>query len=73
VIQTRRIKWVAFNTYGGEGHSRFWWGNLKERGHLGNLGVSGRIILKFTFKMWDGGAWTELTWLRIETGMEMNL
>jgi len=64
---------VTFSTYGGEGRSRFWWGNLRERGCLGEIGVSGMIILKFTFKMWDRRAWTGLTWLRIGTGMEMNL
>jgi len=25
---------------------RVWWGNMKERGHLGDTGVDGRIILK---------------------------
>jgi hypothetical protein len=24
----------------------FWWGNLRERDHLGNPGVDGRIILR---------------------------
>jgi len=32
----------------------FLWGNLMEREHLENLGVDGRIILKFIFKIWDG-------------------
>jgi len=28
----------------------FWWGNLKEREHLEELGVNGRIILKWTYR-----------------------
>jgi hypothetical protein len=27
-------------------HTEFWWGSLKERNHLGGLGVDGMIILK---------------------------
>jgi hypothetical protein len=33
----------------------FWWGNLRERDHLGVLGVDGRIILKWIFKKCDFG------------------
>jgi hypothetical protein len=29
-------------------------GNLRERGHLEDLGTDGRIILKLIFKKWDG-------------------
>ena len=27
-------------------HAEFWWGNLKERGHLASIVSDGRIILK---------------------------
>jgi len=33
----------------------FWWGNLRERGHLGDPGVNGRIILRWVFRKWDVG------------------
>jgi hypothetical protein len=39
-----------------------------ERDHLKDVGVDGRIILKWIFKKWDGAAWTGLRWLRIGTG-----
>jgi hypothetical protein len=35
---------------GGEVHIGFWRGNLKERDHLKDLGIDGRINLKWIFK-----------------------
>jgi hypothetical protein len=32
----------------------FWWGDLRERHHLGDPGIDGRIILKWIFKKWVG-------------------
>jgi hypothetical protein len=29
------------------------WGNPKERYHLGDTGVNGRIILRWIFRKWD--------------------
>jgi len=40
----------------------------RERGHLEDPGIDGRIIIKLIFKKWDGEAWTGLIWLRIGTG-----
>jgi len=38
----------------GDTHTGFWWGKLRERVHLEELGVDGRIIFKWIFKTWDG-------------------
>jgi len=49
-------------------HTGFWWGDLRERDHLEEIGLDGRIILKWIFKKWDEEAWTGLFLLRIGTG-----
>jgi len=36
-------------------YTGFWWENLRERDDLEDLGVDGRIILKWVFKKWDWG------------------
>jgi hypothetical protein len=38
----------------GELYTRFWWGDLRERDHLEDLGVDGGIILKRVSKKWQG-------------------
>jgi len=52
----------------GEAYTGFWWGNLRERVHLGHPGVDRRMILRSVFRKWDVGLWTGLSWLRIGTG-----
>jgi hypothetical protein len=37
------------------GAYRYWWGNLRERNHLGDPGVDARIILRWIFRKWDVG------------------
>jgi hypothetical protein len=49
----------------GEKYTGFWWGNLRERDHLGDQGIDGRIILRWIFGKWDVGVWTGSSWLRI--------
>jgi hypothetical protein len=39
----------------GKEHTGFWLGYLRERHHLDDRGVDGRIILRQIFKKWEGG------------------
>jgi len=48
-------------------HTGFWWGNLRENGHLEDPGVYERIILKWIFRKWNGGMGS-LICFRIGTG-----
>jgi len=40
-------------------------GTHRVRDRLKDLGVGGRIILKWILNKWDDEAWTGLIWLRI--------
>jgi hypothetical protein len=56
----------ACGTYRKKRHAHWlWWGKLKERDYLEDLGVDRRIILKLIVKKWDRKPWTELGWFRI--------
>jgi len=52
---------------GGEVYTGFRRGNLRERDHVEDPGVDGRIILKLTFRKLDVRVWTGLIWPRIWT------
>jgi len=43
---------------------------MRERDHLGDPDVDGRIILIWIFRKWNVGVWTLSSWLRIGTGGE---
>jgi hypothetical protein len=38
----------------GEVYIGLWWGNLRVRDHLADLGIDARIMLKWVFKKWGG-------------------
>jgi hypothetical protein len=52
-----RIRLAGHVAYVGRGdvHTGFWWGNLRKGDYFENLGVDGRIILKWNFVRWYGG------------------
>ena len=52
----------------GEVYTGFWRGNLRERDHVYDAGIDGRVILSWIFRKWDVGAWTGSIWLWIGTG-----
>jgi hypothetical protein len=53
------MRWVRHVWGKTEVHTGFWCEHLRE-GHLKDLGVDRRIILKWILKTWDVGAWTDL-------------
>jgi hypothetical protein len=49
----------------GETFMGFWWESPKEKDHLEDQGVDGRIGSKWTLGRLVGGVWSGFTWLRI--------
>jgi hypothetical protein len=43
-------------------------GKPEGKNHLKELGVDGRLILRWIFRKLDVGVWTGSSWLRIERG-----
>jgi hypothetical protein len=56
VIKSRRMGGAGHVAHMGERevHTGLWWGHLRDRDHLGDPGIDGRIILKWTLKKWAG-------------------
>ena len=68
VIKSRRMRWAGHvASMGGKERciQGFSGGNLSERDKIGDVGVDGRIILRWIFRKWDVGVWTGSIWLRI--------
>jgi len=64
------MKWAGHVELWGRGqvYTEFWLGNLRERDHLEDPDIDGRIILGWISRRWDVGMWTGLGWPRIGTG-----
>jgi hypothetical protein len=64
------MRWAGHVTHMGErrGVYRVLVEKPKERDHLVDPGVDGKIILRWIFRKWAVGVWSGLNWLRIETG-----
>jgi len=62
-IKSRRMRWEGHVLLGerGEWCTGVWWGNLREKDHLEDLGIDGKIILRWLFRKWDVRVWTGLT------------
>ena len=45
-----------------------WWGQPDEREQLEDLGVKGRLVLKWILSTWAGMAWAGLTFLKMAFG-----
>ena len=71
VIKSRRMRWTGYvarmGERKGEEYTGFWWGNLREKDHLEDRDLDGRIILCWIFREYNVGVWTRSIWLRIET------
>ena len=65
VIKLRRMRWAGYVACMGGGgekvHTEFWCGSLKERYHLEDQGIDGRITLKWIFMKWEWGHGLDLS------------
>jgi hypothetical protein len=70
VMKLKRMRWAGHvaRIWEKRVHTGLWWGNLRERNHLEDRGIDGKVIIRWIFRKWGGWAWTGLMWLRIGTG-----
>jgi len=63
VTKSRRMRWAGHVARMGDerGCIGSCWGNRKERGHWGDLGIDRCIILGWISRRWDVGIWTGLS------------
>jgi hypothetical protein len=70
VIKSRRMRWAGHVARKGMGEmfTGFWLGGPKVRGHWEDLGVGGRITLRWTLGGYRSMGRTGFGWLRIGSG-----
>jgi len=49
-----------WHVWGREMHTGLWWGHLRDRDHLEDVGLDVRIILKWISKQYVGMDWIDL-------------
>jgi len=66
-MKSRRMRWAWHVAYKETriGAYRCLVERPEGRYYLGDLGVNGRIIMKWMFKTWDGAVWIGIIWIRI--------
>jgi hypothetical protein len=69
-MKSRRMRWAGHVERMGKGevHTRFWWGNLRERDHLENPGIDGRTIKMGFQEVGLGMDWNDLAQVREDGG-----
>jgi len=69
VIKSKRMRWAGHvaTMVRGVVSAGFCWGTPRERDHLGEPGVNGRVILNCNFRKLDLNSWIVSSWLRIGT------
>jgi hypothetical protein len=73
MIESRRMKWAGHVARMGEMRNAFCIlvGKPERKNHSDDVGVDGRIILKWMLGKWGLGVWLRFIWLRIGTGGEL--
>jgi hypothetical protein len=68
-IISRRMRWGGMwhAWERGDKCTGFWWESLKERAHLRDQGIDGRMGLEWILGRLVGGVWNGFVWLRIGT------
>jgi hypothetical protein len=70
VVKSRRMGWAGHVARMGEERNctRIWWENPKERDHLEDQGVCGKMGSEWILGRLAWGVWIGFDWLRTETG-----
>ena len=66
VVKSKRIRWAGHVRQKREIYSQFLWGNMKEKDHLEDPSISGRITSKPNLKKQDR-TWNTFNWLSTAT------